>query len=69
MPDYGLLDVNAKFRFKIGDLDASLVGNVNNILDTEYIADALDGADHGASSALVYYGFGRTWSLSLKVNF
>jgi len=69
MPNYNLLDVNARYNFKIGNLDAILIGNINNIFDTEYIADARDGSDHNAKTSLVYYGFGRTMSLSLKVNF
>ncbi|MEE4197980.1 MAG: TonB-dependent receptor [Bacteroidales bacterium] len=69
MPSYSLIDINARYNFKIGNLDASLIGNVNNLLDTEYIPDARDGANHDAATALVYYGFGRTMSLSLKVNF
>ncbi len=69
MPAYGLLDFNASYKFNLGKLDAILIGNVHNILDTEYIADARDGDTHTAQDALVYYGFGRTMSLSLKVNF
>ena len=69
MPSYSLLDFNARYNFKIGGINAILLGNVHNILDTEYIADARDGSGHTASSALVYYGFGRTMSLSLKINF
>jgi len=69
MPSYSLIDINARYDFKIGNYDASLIGNVNNLLDTEYIPDARDGANHNAATALVYYGFGRTMSLSLKVKF
>lgn len=69
MPNYSLLDFNARYYFKIGNLDATLIGNVNNILDTEYISDARDGANNDAATALVYYGFGRTMSVSLKVKF
>ncbi|MDX9696273.1 MAG: TonB-dependent receptor [Bacteroidales bacterium] len=69
MPNYSLIDINAKYSFKIGNVNATLIGNVNNLLDTEYIADAKDGAAHDAGTALVYYGFGRTYSLSLKINF
>jgi len=69
MPNYSLIDINAKYSFKIGKVDAALIGNISNLLDTEYIADAKDGATHDAQSALVYYGFGRTYSLSLKINF
>ncbi|MFC2152235.1 TonB-dependent receptor [Bacteroidota bacterium] len=69
MPSYSLLDFNARYNFKIGNLNATLIGNINNILDTEYISDARDGANNDAATALVYYGFGRTMSLSLKVKF
>ena len=69
MPSYSLFDFSARYNFKIGNLNTILIGNVNNILDTEYIADARDGSLHNASTSLVYYGFGRTMSLSLKVNF
>jgi hypothetical protein len=34
------------------------------VFDTEYIADALD-----ASDPLVWFGFGRTFSLDLKIKF
>ena len=69
MPDAHLLDVNVKYGFKIGKLDATLYGNVNNLFDTEYIADATDGTDHDASTSLVWYGFGRTWTTGLKIKF
>ena len=59
----------ANYRFKIGDYDASLVGNIDNIFDAEYISDAYDGVDHDAKTAQVFYGFGRTWSVSLKLKF
>jgi outer membrane receptor protein involved in Fe transport len=66
LPDYGTVDANMKFDFNIGSLDASLIGNVNNLFDEEYIAEAQDGT---IDKALVYYGFGRTWTLGLKVKF
>ncbi|QHL87463.1 TonB-dependent receptor [Nibribacter ruber] len=76
-PNYGLLDLNAVFRFKIGNLNASLIGNVNNVLNTEYISDAQatftaveNGPDiSNASNSSVFYGVGRTWTTSFKINF
>jgi len=64
-----VVDVNARYNFRIGDLNASLFANVNNLLDTEYIADATDGASFNYDTATVYYGFGRTWSLSFRLRF
>jgi len=69
MPDYYTIDVNVNYRFKIGGLKATIYGNVYNLLNAEYISDARDGSLHNASTALVYYGFGRTWSAGLKINF
>ncbi|PWD98320.1 TonB-dependent receptor [Marinilabilia rubra] len=69
LPDYNTVDMNLKYDFNIGSLDASLYGKVNNLLNTEYIADARDGDKHNAETALVYYGFGTTWSTGLKIKF
>lgn len=69
LPDYQLLDMNLSYRFNVSDFKASLFANVNNVLDTEYISDGLDGSGHNAQTSSVYYGFGRTWSLGLKLKF
>ena len=69
VPAYNLMDLYAVYNFKLGDYDASLVGNMNNVFDTEYISDAYDGPDHSWRTAEVYYGWGRTWMISLKLNF
>ena len=69
VPSYCLMDINMKYDFKLGNLDATLFGKVNNLLDTEYIADATDGSTYDFDSAFVYYGFGRTWSGSLRIRF
>jgi outer membrane cobalamin receptor len=69
LPDVGLVDMNFNYKFKIGNLDASINGNVQNLFDAEYISKSDDGDNHNAESALVYYGFGTTWSTGLKINF
>lgn len=69
MPDFSTVDLNMKYRFKIGKLQAYLFGNVNNLFNKEYISDALDGSDHSRESALVWYGFGTTWSAGMKIAF
>ncbi len=69
MPAYQVLDLNVRYRFKISGMNASMFANINNLLDTSYIADATDGASFNYDTAIVYYGFGRTWSLSFRVNF
>jgi outer membrane cobalamin receptor len=70
MPDYGVVDVQLSYRFNMGDkIRATFYGNVNNLFDTWYIADAKNGSGNDARTALVYYGFGRTWTAGLKFNF
>lgn len=73
IPDAFVFDLNMNYRFKIGSLDAVLTGNIQNLLNERYITDAQDnGAKSGGhdwKDATVFYGFGRTWSTSLKINF
>lgn len=69
LPAYNLVDVNLRYNFEVSDLNASLYLNVNNLLDTEYISDANDGGDHSWQTATVYYGWGRSWSVGLKIRF
>lgn len=69
MPNYYTIDLDANYRFKIGNLDATLYGNVMNLLNTEYVADATDGINHDEFTSFVFFGFGRTWSTGLRINF
>jgi len=69
LPDAYLFDVNASYRFKINGLKSRIFGKVTNLLDTEYITDADDGVEHNWQTSPVYYGFGRTFSIGMKVNF
>ena len=73
IPDAFVFDFNMNYRFKIGSLDASLNANVENLLNEKYITDAQDNGaktgGHGWEDATVFYGFGRTWSSSLKIKF
>lgn len=74
IPNAGVLDARANYKFKIGTFDANLSGNINNVLNQEYISDAkdLDARTQGNSwdsQVVVMYGFGRTYTASLKVRF
>ena len=64
VPSYGTVDASLRHSFNFGTFDTTLTARVNNVLDTEYIADAID-----ASDPLVFFGFGRTFSLSAKIKF
>ncbi len=69
LPAYHLFDLGINHGFSIGDFDATLRGNMNNIFNVEYVSDAFDASSHSAADADVFYGAGRTFSLGLKVNF
>ncbi|NJY61282.1 TonB-dependent receptor plug domain-containing protein [Salinimicrobium sp. CDJ15-81-2] len=64
LPEFGLFDVGLTHRFDFGDFEAMLIGNINNVLDTEYISIARGGINDG-----VFYGFGRTFNVGAKINF
>lgn len=66
------LDLNASYRFKLGNLDAILYGNVNNLCNYNYVTQAQTGVGQVGTwkdANRVFYSFGRTYSLKLKVNF
>jgi outer membrane cobalamin receptor len=69
LPDATVVDFNIRWKFNIGNLDATLYGNIDNLFDEEYISDANDGNDHNMNTARVYYGFGRTWTTGIRINF
>jgi iron complex outermembrane receptor protein len=69
VPDYGVFDLAMSHGFNFGEFDAVLIARMNNVFNTKYIADALDGPDSNAETALVFYGFGRTFSVGARINF
>lgn len=75
LPSYGLVDLGATAY--LGS-KVSLRVNINNLLDTEYIAESNSNIHADASSVTwngvdvrnsVWFGFGRTWNASLKYRF
>ena len=75
LPSYGLVDLGATFFTGSG---WSLRANINNLLDTTYIAESNSNIHAGAGSTTwngvdvrnsVWFGFGRTWNVSLKYKF
>ena len=75
LPSYGLVDLGATFYTNKG---WSLRANINNLLDTVYIAESNSNIHAGADSVTwngvdvrnsVWFGFGRTWNISLKYKF
>jgi outer membrane receptor protein involved in Fe transport len=69
MPEYGLFDTVISHTFDLGPFETTMTARMNNVFDTEYISDARDGSGSVSNTALVYYGYGRTFSLGAKLNF
>jgi outer membrane receptor for Fe3+-dicitrate len=74
IPAAGIVDAGAGWAFDLGRMKATLTANVNNVLDQEYISDARDlnprvAGTHDWRDVAVMYGFGRTWTLGLKIAF
>lgn len=66
------LDLNASYRFKIGGLNATVYGNVFNLFNNYYIVDAYNKCTQRGewdNVFRVFYSFGRTYSLRLRINF
>nr|WP_297308799.1 TonB-dependent receptor [uncultured Flavobacterium sp.] len=79
LPSYQLVDAGVSYRLQLAGKNAlSFRVNVNNLFDTEYISQsrtAIKTAE-GASTYKglntdnqVYFGYGRTWNLSVKYSF
>ena len=81
LPSYALVDLGLTARFALLGTDASFRLNANNLFDTVYIAESNTNI-HAAADApaeelwngidksnFVWFGFGRTWNATLKINF
>lgn len=72
MPWGHTTDLHASYRFNFGGLDATLSGSVNNLFNYNYITHGLspltsDG--NWRNAQFVFYSFGRTYSMKLRLNF
>lgn len=65
-------DVNASYRFPIGGVNAVLSGNIQNLFNYNYVVDAYTSSTTNGTwenAFRVFYNFGRTYSIKLRVNF
>ncbi len=80
LPSYNLVDLGFTAKLSVGSGSDNLIlrANINNLLDTEYIAESNtnyqarqgDTTYRGISKLnRVWFGFGRTWNLSVRYNF
>jgi outer membrane cobalamin receptor len=71
IPAASQIDLNASYKFKLGSLNAMLSGNVNNLLNYQYITKAWNPKGKAADESNIYcfFNHGRTYNIRLKVNF
>ena len=80
LPAYHLFDGGISYKYPFGKTQSiTLLANVNNLLDTTYIAESdTNNLVNGGTTAtykgidvsnLVFFGFGRTWNVGLKYQF
>ena len=78
LPTYNLVDAGAYYTFKLGGTNAlGLAINVNNLFNTQYIAESLTNTFEGGNgryngidvSNKAFFGFGRTFNVSARYNF
>ena len=83
LPAYGLMDGMLSYSFKLNGQRITFRGNVDNVFDKRYIAESTDDikynpadptdfviGDNGSGKRdRVNPGFGRTWTVGVKVNF
>jgi len=68
-PNYSTVDASFRYGFDLVGFDTTLTLRMNNVFNNDYIADALDGTGSDAATALVWFGFGRTFNVSAKIRF
>ena len=80
LPAYHLFDGGISYKYPFGKTQSiTLLANVNNLLDTTYIAESdTNNLVNGGTTATykgidvsnrVFFGFGRTWNVGLKYQF
>ena len=66
------LDLSASYRFKMGNVFATIYGNVNNLFNYNYVMDAYTSTSEEGrwdNAYRVFYSFGRTYSIRMKLSF
>jgi outer membrane receptor protein involved in Fe transport len=77
IPSYYIIDFHAGYSFKLLSKRFQLRFNILNVLDKDRIINAQNNDPYNgqtynsfdAKSAAVFFGLGRTFNMSLKMNF
>ena len=77
LPVGGQMDMRASYTFPLGKCTATISGNINNLLNQYYIEKAWNPSTVTSSSVTeatmdniyMFFSYGRTWNLRLKIAF
>ena len=76
IPSYGTIDLWSSYKFKVGKFNASVICQVNNLLNNYYIEKAWNPSTVGKQQDCVnqedvyyFYSLGRTWTTKFKIEF
>jgi outer membrane receptor protein involved in Fe transport len=76
IPTGGCLDLRASYSFPIGKVNATISGNVNNVLNQIYIEKAWNPEtvsqtikEVNADNVYFFFSKGTTYNVRLKINF
>lgn len=69
IPSYQSLDLHLECPFRVGTLNAKADAGCLNALNSKYIIRGQDGNSHTINDFSGFWGFGRTFYLSLKLEF
>ena len=65
-------DLHASYKFEVGGVEAVLSGNLQNLFNYNYVVDAYTSSSTNGTwenAYRVFYNFGRTYTMKLRVNF
>ena len=74
LPSYALVDAGFSYKLPLENFDATLLFNMNNVLDNKYVSELVTNITDNPDTPEVdefmnnkgFYGFGRTWNLGLR---
>ena len=69
LPSVTLLNLSYSIPISIVDQRLIFYGNINNMLDQQYILKGEDGINHDLESFRGFWGFGRTFDIGLRFEF
>jgi len=69
IPAYSVLDLHVDFPFLMFEQQARFSLSCYNVLNDKHIIRGEDGLDHSSETFRGFWGFGRTFSFSLRISF